>query len=133
MESRYALRSIEGVIGFDSRRLEDGRRAVFRHTIFHKRMRFDFFERRDAMYVLGSKLVSASALLSHPRASFQYAAEYVGEIRDSLARVAFPYVARKPAKKDGHEYDKYFDELDELERKNHPPGDGAEVGADGHK
>ena len=40
---------------------------------------------------------------------------------------------RKPAKKDGHEYDKYFDELDELDRKNHPSGDGAEVGAEGHK
>lgn len=113
--------------------------AIFRHTIFHRRMKLDFFERRDAMHVLHSRLVAYSSLLSHPRTSFRYAVDYIGEIRESLAKVSFPYIRQKPANKKHYEneYDEYFDELDKLDKmekgRKSSAGDGVQVGDEGRK
>lgn len=118
MESRYALRELEGVIGLDLRRLEDGRRAVFRHTPLHRRTKRDFFERRDAMAVLSASLMAYAALGNRMEVTWQSCRDTVDEERRMLSEMAFPYLgsSEKSAKDDGAgKYDEYFDELDAIE------------------
>lgn len=120
MGSRYALRSLECAIGYDCRRLEDGRKAVFRHTALSRRARMEFYERRDMMSVLESSLIAYAAFSSHIRVSPEAALDSIGIDRKSLLRIAFPYVdmsgdGNKDKIDPSSEYDQYFDELDAME------------------
>lgn len=104
------MREIEGAIGFDTRVMEDGRTAVFRHTALHKGAKWHFFERRDAMRILEATYVSISARLASK--------ESVKALRDRLVAMAFPYIGSDGAgsnDSDMSQYDKYFDELDRME------------------
>ena len=119
MESRYALRELEGVIGRDSGRLDDGRRALFRHTAFHRRLKRDFFERRDAIDVARVSFLSVSAMFSNPRVSLRDASDAIGDLRMKMLRTVFPYMDFKdvPKRVDEDDLDRYFDELEEIEAK----------------
>jgi hypothetical protein len=117
LESRYALRELEGAIGYDCRRLEDGRRALFRHTLVHRIARRSFLERRDMMAVMGLSYSSLSSFAANPRLEIDASREVVGGARKALLEIAFPYLDfgddKKP--KTYEDYSEYFDELDEIE------------------
>jgi len=124
LESRYALREIEGAIGRDCRRLEDGRRALFRHTLFHRIARNDFRERRDEISVLSASYIATACMASNPKIGIGRAVEIVSEMRRDLVRSVFPYIDLEEADKDIEDSDKpksyedyseYFDELDRIE------------------
>lgn len=118
MESRYALREIEGAIGRDCGRLEDGRRASFRHTFLHRKSRMDFLERRDEIAFLSTSLAATASLASNPRVDVDRAVELVADSRRALFRSVFPYAdaAREERPKDYDDYSEYFDELDRIEK-----------------
>ena len=117
MESRYALREIEGAIGYDCRRLEDGRRALFRHTLVHRMARRAFFERRDMMAVMGLSYSALSSFAANPRLDIDASRDVVGGARKSILEIVFPYLDfgddKKP--KTYEDYSEYFDELDAIE------------------
>ncbi len=121
LESRYALREIECAIGYDCRMLEDGRKAVFRHTAVHKRSRRSILERRDLMLVIGASYVSSSAIASSLRISSESAYNVVEDRRTALMKTAFPYLGidekdeKDEWENDTSVYDKCFDELDAME------------------
>lgn len=116
MASRYALREAEGAIGYDCRRLEDGRRALFRHTAVHRRARRDVLERRDLSAVLGATYVAAAARAANPRLDVDRASDAVADVRESFVRAAFPYLRQEPRRPRGYDdYGEYFDELDAIE------------------
>lgn len=133
LESRYALRELEGAIGYDTRRLEDGRRAEFLHTVLHRHARRRFFERRDMAMLLGMTLVSVSELLSKPAFKAKTAVGLVEERRQLLADELFPYLHQDTKRQDdGSEYDVYFKELDAIMSKMEmAAGGGLEGGAVG--
>lgn len=114
MESRYALREVQGAIGHDTRLLPDGRRADFRHTALHRALRRGYFELRDAMFVLHASLISASSLGSHARVDLAKAAEIVANDRRMFVKIAFPYADMSAASSEPTEqnYDTLMDELD---------------------
>ena len=118
MESRYALREIQGAIGRDCRKLEDGRRAVFRHTHLHKAARRYILERADLITVMYSSVISASAVASHHRIDVKSALDRIIESRRELINVAFPYfdLDKKQEDVSNEEYDKYFDMLEKIEK-----------------
>lgn len=120
MESRYALRGLQGAIGNDCRRLEDGRKAVFRHTVLHKRARIDYYERRDAMLVLHASFMSVASLGSHARVDLEKAAEIVDEDRRMFIQVAFPYVhvEHKKTMSEEEENEMLFDEYEAMMKKD---------------
>lgn len=136
MESRYALREIEGAIGYDCRTLEDGRRASFRHTLFHRKARRDFFERRDLVMVMQSTYLAMASLSANMRVDLDAARSIAASNRRALVRAAFPYMPEEKSEiidKDTG-YDEYFDELDEIIAKEKEAQEGPEdVGADGPK
>lgn len=119
---------MEGAIGYDCRRLEDGRRAIFRHTIVHKMARRAFFERRDMIAVMGLSYSALSSFAANPRLEIDSSREIVGGSRNTLLEIAFPYfdfgIQDKP--KTYEDYSAYFDELDEIEasRKSASVGGG---------
>lgn len=116
LESRYALRSLECAIGYDCRRLQDGREARFRHTFLHRRMKMAFFERRDVILMAQASLLSSSSISSSHGADFGSAVEIVSGRRSDLSEALFPYLKRdEPKKIDGQTIDELFDELDEME------------------
>ena len=132
MESRYALRELQGVIGIDLRRLDDGRSAVFRHTGLHKKIKRDYFERRDVMLVLHASFMSVASVASHARMDIRKAIEVVAEDRSMFIKIAFPYIdVDKSETRSNEEYDKYFDELDEIiaKRKSNSENGDAAVGS----
>ena len=120
MESRYALREIEGAIGYDLRKLEDGRKAVFRHTWLHKRLKRDFFERRDVSMVMACAFVAKACLASRPGLDTASAYDMAEEGRKSMVYVMFPYIksdssSGESSEKTGKDsYDAYFDELEAI-------------------
>lgn len=119
MESRYALRELEGAIGYDCRRLEDGRPAVFRHTLLHKRAKRGFYERRDAMLVLHASYIAMSALAANPRLDLDVVRDILKDQRSALVNTALPYLKEKEPEEETKEqktsrYDRYFDELDRI-------------------
>ena len=116
MGSRYALREIEGAIGYDCRRLDDGRRALFRHTFIHNRVRRDFRERRDVMMVLAASYLANSAFASRPDIGLDNAMDVIRESKSALLRSAFPHLRiDEPKPESSEDFDRYFDELDEIE------------------
>lgn len=117
MGSRYALREVEGAIGYDCRRLADGRRAVFRHTALHKAARHSILDRKDELSATIASYVAISSLASNPRFEIDAAKDAVKESWSSIVKVAFPYVeARKETGPKSYEdYSAYFDELDAIE------------------
>ena len=124
MASRYALRELEGAIGYDCRRLRDGRPALFMHTFLHRRARRDFFERRDLVDYLRMSYMSMSCISSNPRISIDEAIDVVAERRSSFMKAIFPYIdidvnaGKKPKEMKYEDYSEYFDELDRLEAMN---------------
>lgn len=117
MESRYALRSLEGVIGRDFRTIE-GRKAEFRHTPAHRRMVMGFLDRRDSMMVLQSLLLSTSSMLGNSRIDIGKAADAANEIRELLVKATFPYIKNTPEETITRKqsYDELFDELEAIEK-----------------
>lgn len=115
MESRYALREFEGAIGYDCRLLEDGRKAVFWHTWIHRRCRRDILERRDLISVMQCGIMSSASILSHGKIDVDSAIESIDERRRFMLRIAFPYVRFGGDAGKDVDYDRYFDELDEIE------------------
>ena len=109
------MRELEGAIGYDCRFLNDGRRAVFRHTALHKRSRRAFFERRDAMLLLHSSFVSNASLGANPRLDLKDSSEMVDKCRRSFIKMAFPYLEIDEKPSEPKDYDAYFDELDAIE------------------
>ena len=136
MESRYALREIEGAIGYDCRTLEDGRRASFRHTLIHRKARREFFERRDLVMVMQSTYLAMASLSANMRVDLDAARSIAASNRRALVRAAFPYMPEEKKEEVPKEqmYDAYFDELDDIiaREKESAEGDG-DVGADGPK
>ena len=135
MESRYALREIEGAIGLDCRRLRDGRVAVFRHTHIHRRTRREFLERRDIMSVLLAGMMSTASIGSRAGIPLSSAYEAVNGVRSSLIRTAFPYVDmdgdQQPREVATDDYDVYFDELDRIDEEGRKSSkDGLKEGDD---
>lgn len=111
MESRYALRELEGAIGYDCRCLPDGRRAIFRHTGLHRSLRREFFERRDLMAAMQSSFVAAAAAGAGRRAAF----DIVEAKRRDMLQVMFPYIHfDAPAPVRTESIDDLFDELDSI-------------------
>lgn len=106
MESRYALRELESVIGYDCRRLDDGRKAVFRHTGLHRKARRDYYERLDMKAALQANLF-AVVLQNMPLAT-------VEEKRTNLLGVLFPYISFDAPKGQEESIDDLFDELDAI-------------------
>lgn len=106
MESRYALRELESVIGYDCRRLEDGRKAVFRHTGLHRRARRDYYERLDM------KAAMQANLFAFGTRSMSLAT--VEERRMDLLGVLFPYISFEAPKVQVESIDDLFDELDAI-------------------
>jgi hypothetical protein len=110
LETRYALRELESAIGYDCRRLEDGRAAVFRHTGLHRRLRRDFYERRDAVAYYHTAFVAfAAGSAGKPERLAE-----AEETRQSLMRTMFPYLHFKQEKTRQETFDDLFDELDEI-------------------
>lgn len=107
---------MQGAIGYDCRRLEDGRIASFRHTGLHRRARRDFFERCDLMSFLKITLSAASSISSNPRLEFSTSMDIVQDNRMSLLKTAFPYMDLDGVEKPNEnvDYDALFDELDEI-------------------
>lgn len=128
MGSRYALRELEGAIGYDCRRLEDGRRAVFRHTAIHKKARQAFFERRDLLRVLVASYASTASFAANPRFDTDVSIDVVKGGRSDLVKAAFPYLKTKEddATKSYDDYSAYFDELDAIEASKASPSVGGE-------
>ena len=117
LESRYALRELEGAIGLDGRTLPDGRRAVFRHTMLHRRIRRDFLERRDLMHFLSMSMLATAAQSSARGINARAAMESMSSDRTSLMRIMFPYLksdAEDETSDEQRQYDQYFDELDRI-------------------
>lgn len=110
------MREIEGAIGYDSRLLEDGRRAIFRHTALHRRSRRDFFERKDLMLLLHSSFISNASIGANPRIGLKDAFDMSEQCRRSFVKVAFPYLDIDDSPSVPEDYDMYFDELDEIEK-----------------
>ena len=115
MESRYALREFEGAIGYDCRLLEDGRKAVFRHTWIHRRCRRYILERRDLISVMQCGIMSSASILSHGKIDVDSAIESIDGRRRSMLKIAFPYIRFDGDRGKEVDYDQYFDELDEIE------------------
>ena len=115
MESRYALRELEGAIGYDCRRLEDGRPAVFRHTSLHKRARRDYFELQDVKTAMRCSFVAAAARGARPTIGSEASASMAEEGRIALLKVLFPYNTfdKAPEVKE-QSFDELFDELDMI-------------------
>lgn len=113
------MRTLECAIGYDSRTLPDGRRALFRHTALHMRAKTDFFERRDMITVMVASLLSFSSQSSNPRMEINSGMKIVHDKRESLFDVVFPYSSKG---QNAHEaeagsapsYDELFDELDAI-------------------
>lgn len=118
MGSRYALREVEVAIGYDCRRLDGGRRALFRHTGLHKRARRNVLERRDLILALSSSYMATSSLASNPRMDVGSSIDVLQDKREALIQSLFPYFKTDRREKSYEDYDKYFDELDELDRKS---------------
>lgn len=125
MASRYALRELEGAIGLDCRTLRDGRKAEFLHTALYKRAKREFFERRDSIEYLRMSYMSVSCISANLRMDLDRMLDSVSRNRVALLSAMFPYVefdADQENQKDGggdvryEDYEKYFDELDELEK-----------------
>lgn len=115
MESRYALRSLECAIGYDSRRLHDGRRAIFRHTPIHMRFRMDFMERRDMILLMQTSSICMAMLGANPAIDASRAADSAEAIRTSLFSQTLPYMRterRNVSQEDAIE--EGFDELDRI-------------------
>ena len=110
----------------DTRHLEDGRRAIFRHSRVLKRAKHDFFERKEAMMIVQSSMLSASALGASMRLDIKSAMEVVEKRRNRLLKAAFPYLEIDSAPPRKNDSDKYFDMLDRLkaEREKKKPSDG---------
>ena len=115
MESRYALREFEGAIGYDCRLLEDGRKAVFLHTWIHRKCRRDILERRDLISVMQCGIMSSASILSHGKIDVDSAIESIDERRRFMFKIAFPYSRFYGDTGKDVDYDRYFDELDEIE------------------
>lgn len=110
METRYALRELESAIGYDCRRLEDGRTAVFRHTGLHRRLRRDFYERRDVIaYYHTAFIAFAAGSAGRPERL-----DEAEETRQSLLQTAFPYINFDQNRPRQETYDDLFDELDAI-------------------
>ena len=118
MESRYALREAQCAIGYDCRRLDDGRRAVFRHTKLHKLSRQYCLELEDIKSIMSSSVISSAAISSHGRIDISSAINNVIDCRKKLISISFPYLdieGNKTSVEDG-DYDKYFEKLDEMKK-----------------
>lgn len=113
------MRTLECAIGYDSRTLPDGRRALFRHTALHMRAKMGFFERRDLITVMVASLQSFSSQSSNPRMEINSGMKIVRDKREALFDVVFPYSSKG---QNAHEaesgsapsYDELFDELDAI-------------------
>lgn len=128
MGSRYALREVEVAIGYDCRRLDDGRRAFFRHTALHRRSRRDVLERRDLILALSSTYMATSSLASNPKMDVDSSIDVLADKRNELVQFLFPYFKAEKKEKTYEDYGKYFDELDEIERQagREGPSEGPE-------
>lgn len=139
LESRYTLRELQGAIGYDCRRLHDGRLAEFRHTFIHRRIRRDFFDRQDAITVINASLMAISSLGSHYRIDITEAADMANASRSSLVKSAFPYMDFKepePVKSDKIDVEAIMKELREINARNKKKaesGGGDEDGPVGHE
>jgi hypothetical protein len=84
--------------------------AVFRHTGLHRRLRRDFYERRDIISYYHAAFV-AFAAGSEGRSE---RLDEVEDMRNSLLQMAFPYVHFRKEKPRQETVDDLFDELDEI-------------------
>ena len=91
---------------------------MFRHTGLHKRARRDVLERRDLILALSSSYMATSSLASNPRMDVGSSIDVIQDKREALIQSLFPYFKADRREKSYEDYDKYFDELDELERKS---------------
>lgn len=128
LDSRYALREVEVAIGYDCRRLDDGRRAVFRHTPIHTRARMDFLDRRDLSDVAKSSYLAIAALASNPRMDAGVSQNVIQSARESCLRTLFPYVKLEAKNKMNkyEDYEEYFDELDRIEKEKNEKQEAVE-------
>lgn len=130
MESRYALRELEGAIGSGPPSHSGQRVVKFAHTYLHRRAKRDLFERRDIMAFMMASYVAKSAFASSRYVDFDDAIATLGSLRDSVIKMAFPYVAIKEKKRDPERYDdykEYFDELDAIEAAEKGRADGNDI------
>lgn len=121
LESRYALRELQGAIGYDCRRLHDGRAAEFRHTFIHRRIRRDFFERQDAITAINAALMAVSSLGSHVRVDICEASNIANSSRSLLMKAIFPYVdfaETKPVESEKIDVKAIMKELREINARN---------------
>lgn len=66
------------------------------------------------MLLLQSSFLSNASLGSHWRIDLKDSADMLERCRQSLIRIAFPYLETKEEPKKEESYDAYFDELDEI-------------------
>lgn len=66
------------------------------------------------MLLLQSSFLSNASLGSHWRIDLKDSADMLERCRQSLIRIAFPYLETKEEPKKEDSYDAYFDELDEI-------------------
>lgn len=66
------------------------------------------------MLLLQSSFLSNASLGSHWRIDLKDSADMLERCRQSLIRIAFPYLEMKEEPKKEESYDAYFDELDEI-------------------
>lgn len=97
--------------------MEDGRRASFRHTFFHRIARIDFLERRDEVAAISASYIATACMASNPRIGVDRAIEIVSGMRLDLVKSMFPYLDldREEKPKSYEDYSEYFDELDKLD------------------
>lgn len=66
------------------------------------------------MLLLQSSFLSNASLGSHWRIDLKDSADMLERCRQSLIRIAFPYLETNDETKKDESYDAYFDELDEI-------------------
>ena len=66
------------------------------------------------MLLLQSSFLSNASLGSHWRIDLKDSADMLERCRQSLIRIAFPYLETKEEPKKEESYDAYFDELEEI-------------------
>lgn len=106
---------LEDAIGYDCRRLHDGRAAVFKHTYLHRIARRAFFERRDSILILMTSSVLNACVGSHPKFNVKASLEAVEKNREDLISTMFPYLEDEVHEREKKDYSAYFDELDAYE------------------
>lgn len=74
-----------------------------------------FFERRDAMFVIGSSFVSNACIASNPRLDFKSCVDAVNGVRETLTDIVFPYLNVRHEDDASGDFDSLFDELDRIQ------------------